>query len=282
MTIGVAIIAFFTLTDRPESAKWLTPEERERAVNRVLAERTGAKELLDKVDTKKILLGIFNPVVLTTSWILFLINITVQGIAFFLPTIVRSIYPKKTIVQQQLLTVPPYLFGAVVVVATCYTSWKLDRRNIFLAIGASVVIPGYAIFLSTTNSTARYAATFLVTSGSYAFGALTQAQSSANVVSDTARSAAIAVTVMLGNVGGLVSTWSYLPFDGPNYRIGNGLNIAANSLILITAILLALWMKQDNRRRTQQALSRLADLQQFSDKQVQDMDWKHPDFRWRS
>lgn len=25
---------------------------------------------------------------------------------------------------------------------------------------------------------------------------------------------------MLGNCGGLISTWSYLPSDGPNYPIG--------------------------------------------------------------
>lgn len=206
ITIGLALVGFFTLTDRPETARWLTAEEKKLAVQRVLSERVGNSELIDKIDKVKTVRGILNPVVLSTSMVLLLINITVQGLAFFLPTIVRSIYPKATPVRQQLLTVPPYIFGSIIVLGICYASWRLDRRNLFMQVGTAIVIPGYIIFLATTNSTARYIATFLVAAGSFSFGALTQAQSSANVSSDTARSAAIGTTVMLGNVGGLIST----------------------------------------------------------------------------
>ena len=95
ITIGLAVIAFFTLTDSPETARWLTPEEKELAINRVLSERVGTTELLDKLDQAKTLRGIFNPVVLSTSLALLLVQITVQGFAFFLPTIIRTIYPHK-------------------------------------------------------------------------------------------------------------------------------------------------------------------------------------------
>ena len=241
----------------------------------------GTKELLDQLDLPKTLHGIFNPVTLSTSLVLLLINITVQGLAFFLPTIVRAIYPHQTVVHQQLLTVPPYIFGSIVVLSICGLSWRLDRRNIFMTIGSSIVIPGYIIFLATNNSSARYAATFIVAAGSFSFGALTQAQSSANVVSDTARSAAIGTTVMFGNVGGLISTWSFLPFDGPNYPIGNGLNLAANSTIFIVTIALGFWMKANNKKRNLKSHSAQMELEQQSEKQIQDLDWKHPHFRWR-
>ena len=210
ITIVLSLIAFFTLTDRPETARWLTAEEKKLAVDRILSERVGVTELVDKLDGPKTWRGIFNPVVLATSMVLLLINITVQGLAFFCPTIIRSIFPDAPVVRQQLLTVPPYIFGSVVVLGICYASWRFDRRNIFMQVGTAIVIPAYIIFLATTNTTARYIATFLVAAGAFSFGALTQAQSSANVVSDTARSAAIGTTVMLGNVGGLISTVSEL------------------------------------------------------------------------
>lgn len=89
ITCGLAIIAFFTLTDRPATARWLSAEERELAIARVKSERVGATEVLDKMDGKKLARGIFNPVVLATSMIFLLDNVTVQGLAFFLPTIVR-------------------------------------------------------------------------------------------------------------------------------------------------------------------------------------------------
>ncbi len=54
-----------------------------------------------------------------------------------------------------------------------------------------LVIVGYAMFLGTTNSSARYAATFLLSSSLFAMGPLSNSQVSANVVTDTARSSAI-------------------------------------------------------------------------------------------
>jgi len=89
ITCGLSLIGFITLTDRPSSAKWLTAEEKELAVARIMSERVGTTEVLDKMDKNKLLAGIFNPVVLGTSFIFLLDNITVQGLAFFLPTIVR-------------------------------------------------------------------------------------------------------------------------------------------------------------------------------------------------
>ena len=104
---------YFTLTDQPSTACWLTPDERDLAIARIKAERVSTTEVLDKIDTAKVLKGIFSPVTLSTAFIFLLNNITVQGLAFFLPTIVATIYPKHTVIYQQLKTVPPYVVGAV-------------------------------------------------------------------------------------------------------------------------------------------------------------------------
>jgi len=105
ITCGLALIAFLTLTDRPETARWLTEAEKELAISRIKSERVGTTEVLEKLDTPKTLRGIFNPVTLATSFIFLLNNITVQGLAFFAPTIVKTIYPHDTVISQQLHTV---------------------------------------------------------------------------------------------------------------------------------------------------------------------------------
>jgi hypothetical protein len=138
---------------------------------------------------------------------------------------------------------------------------------------------GYIMFLVSETPSVRYGATFLITSGAFSFGALCNAQASANVVSDTARSSAIGATVMFGNIGGLISTWAFLPFDGPNYHIGNGLNLATSSVILLLSILLLGWMVRDNKKRELRDVA--AELEGKSLKQIQDLDWKHPAFRWK-
>lgn len=279
ITICLSLIAFVTLTDRPETARWLTQEEKNLAIARVKSERVGTTEVLDKIDTAKTLRGIFSPVTLSTAFIFMLNNITVQGLAFFLPTIVKTIYPKDTVISQQLHTVPPYIVGAFFTVFFPFLSWRYDKRTVLFICSAPFIMVGYVMFLATDTAQVRYGATFLIASGAFSFGALCNAQVSANVVSDTARSAAIGTNVMFGNIGGLVSTWSFLPFDGPNYHIGNGLNLATSSTIFILSILLLLWMLADNKKRDRRDVD--AELAGLDQKTIADLDWRHPAFRWR-
>lgn len=279
ITCVISIIAFFTLTDRPETARWLTQEQKDLAIARIKSERVGQIEVLDKLDKKKMLRGIFNPVVFSTAFIFLLNNITVQGLAFFLPTIVRTIYPKDTVVSQQLHTVPPYIVGAFFTLAFPYLSGRFDKRTVFMIVGAPLIMIGYIMFLASTSTSVRYGATFLIGSGAFSFGALCNAHASANVVSDTARASAIGMVVMFGNIGGLVSTWSFLPWDGPDYHIGNGLNLATSSTILLLSVGMLWWIRANNKKR--EGINVDQELAGLSYGEAEDLDWRHPSFRWR-
>jgi hypothetical protein len=143
------------------------------------------------------------------------------------------------------------------------------------------MMAGYIMFLASTSPHIRYGATFIIASGAFSFGALCNAQVSANVVSDTARSSAIGTNVMFGNIGGLISTWSFLQKDTPNFPIGNGLNLATSTTILIASIALLLWMLADNKRREKKVHQEVdAQLGGLSQAQIQNLDWRHPGFRW--
>ncbi|KAE8377505.1 major facilitator superfamily domain-containing protein [Aspergillus bertholletiae] len=280
-TIGVAIITFLTLTDRPETARWLTQEEKDLAIARIRSESeyTGAAEVLDKLDVKKTMRGIFSPVTLVTSWIMLLVNVTVQGLAFFAPTIVRTIYPRHSVISQQLHTVPPYIIGAVSTLLIPYLSSRFNRRLLFFVLAPPLMMAGYVMFLASSDPHVRYGATFLIAFGSFPVGVLCNAHAAANVISDTARASAIGTVVMLGNIGGLVSTWSFLPFDAPNYYIGNGLNLATGAMTLLTAVCLWLWTVRDNKRRDNQDTNQVLD--EMTGRQAADLEWRHPRFRWR-
>jgi MFS family permease len=142
ITIGIAMVAFFTLTDRPETAKWLTQEEKDLAIARVKSERVGTTEVLDKLDMTKTLRGIFSPVTITTSFVFLLNNITVQGLGFFAPTIVKTIYPDASVISQQLHTVPPYVVGAFFTVLFPFLSWRFDHRLIFFVVCPPLMMTG--------------------------------------------------------------------------------------------------------------------------------------------
>ncbi|QSS61807.1 MFS transporter, partial [Histoplasma capsulatum] len=198
ITCGLAIIGFFTLTDCPATALWLTQEEKDLAIARIKSERVGVTEVLDKLDTRKTLRGIFGPVTLVTAFIFLLNNITVQGLAFFAPTIVKTIYPDRSVISQQLHTVPPYLVGSFFTVLFPFLSWKFNRCLLFFILGAPFVMVGYIMFLASDDPEVRYGATFIIASGAFSLGALSSANVAANVVSDTARSSAIGTNVMFG------------------------------------------------------------------------------------
>ncbi|RYP79875.1 hypothetical protein DL770_006480 [Monosporascus sp. CRB-9-2] len=133
------------------------------------------------------------------------------GLAFFTPGIVGTIYPAYSTVQKQLYTVPPYVVDAFFEALLPLLSWRFNRRQVFIVMTVPLAI----------------------------------------VVSDTSRTISLPTNMMFGNIGGLIATCSYLSWDGPNYPIGYGLNLAALSLILIISSLTLLWMTRDSKRREQ-------------------------------
>ena len=54
MTIGLTLVAFITLTDRPETVCWLSEEQKQLAVDRVKSECLSQSALLDKIDATKL------------------------------------------------------------------------------------------------------------------------------------------------------------------------------------------------------------------------------------
>jgi len=88
--------------------------------------------------------------------------------------------------------------------------------------------------------------------------------------------------VLCGYLGGLVATWTYLPWDGPKYPIGNGLNLAVSGAIGVASIGGLIWMKADNRKRDLMTPAEKEEmLAGLTREQISELDWKHPDFRWK-
>lgn len=86
---------------------------------------------------------------------------------------------------------------------------------------------------------------------------------------------------MMGNLGGMIATWSYLPGDAPQYRVASGLNVASLSTIFIILMLLGLWMKRDNCKKRERQSHADESLTGCSASDLQDLEYKHPSFQWQ-
>lgn len=280
ITTGIAVISYFLLTDRIDTARWLSAEEKELANARLRSETVASHVVVDKMRSKQVRAGIFNATSLTMAVAFLLDNISVQGVAFFLPTIVRTLFPGRTVVHQQLLTVPPYVVGAFFVLLIPYMSMKTRMRGVFVVGSGLLMVIGYAMYVGTSvsSSSVRYAASFIVASGAFPMGAMMPGWASANCNSDSARAGAIGIVVMLGNAGGLIACWSYLTKDAPDYLPGNALNVGAACGIVILSALLTVYLQRENRRR--EAGQRDARIEGLSLEEQESLGHRHPAFRY--
>ncbi|KAM0789340.1 hypothetical protein ACM66B_000172 [Microbotryomycetes sp. NB124-2] len=279
ITIGIGIAAFFIMTDRPAVAKWLNEEEKALAIARVKSENVGVTEHVEKFKGKAVWRAMTSPTTLAITVIFLFDNIIVQGVGFFSPTIVRSIYPGAGTIEVQLRTVPPYIVGAFFTVLVPYLSWKFKKRGLFMIVSAPFMILGYALFVGTLNPQARYAGTFFVAIGAFSFGALVNSWASANVTTDTARAASIGMVVFGGNIGGLASTWTFVPSQNPRQVPGNTLNLVGSVIILFVSAGLWAWQARQNKLRDQGRHDHVLDG--LSQQEIADLGDKHPNFRYR-
>ncbi|KAJ1022770.1 hypothetical protein NDA18_005104 [Ustilago nuda] len=281
ITIIVAVIGYFTLTDSIHTARWLTDAEKAFLQARLKSELVGQKDLVDKTQKKLIWKGITSTTSLCCAMMFLLDNIAVQGTAVFLPTVVRGIFPapRYTVIQQQLLTVPPNVAGAIATLAFAYCSAKFKIRSVFAISGAITMCIGYAMFLGSKNLYVRYAASFFATSGAFTQGALLPAYAAVNANNDSERTGAIAVTVFFGNIGGLISTWSYLNKHAPDFVPGNALNLTGGIVMVSIVLGLVSWQRWENKQRD--AGKRDHRLEGLNQDEIQLLGSDHPHFRLR-
>lgn len=86
---------------------------------------------------------------------------------------------------------------------------------------------------------------------------------------------------MAGYCGGLIATWTYFG-SNPMFPVGNGLNLAVSVVISITAGSAHWWMIKDNKKRDERSPPEKEELLAgLSRQEISELEYKHPDFRWR-
>ncbi|KAJ6542077.1 major facilitator superfamily domain-containing protein [Mycena vulgaris] len=296
ITTVVALCIFFLMIDSPMHASWLTEEEKILAIGRIESEYPAVNEVAQHTRAQTLRQGLLNINTWLVSIGFLFINIAVQGAAVFLPTVIGSLFPGKTSIEKQLLSVPPYFFAALVQVIVPWISMRVDTRGPFMAGHAAVGIIGYAIFVGSSSAHARYAACFLVAGGAFPFGAFSPGLVAVNTGPDATRAVALGVVASVGNVGGIIaspfpsspprvltasrqSTWTYVSSDAPNYRKGNTLNLAGMAIVLAITAATIVYMKWENAQRARGARDhRLIGLAPGEESQLGHL---HPEFRYK-
>ncbi|KAK5467689.1 hypothetical protein LTS15_000662 [Exophiala xenobiotica] len=274
LTMFIAAGAPFLMPSNPQTCMFLTDRERYIANERLIREHRADPH--EHVQLRHVKAAVFNINNNIAAMGFFMINITVQGLSIFLPTILRDLGWTST--KAQLYSVPPYVAACLVAIAIAYVSDKTRRRGIFLAVATIFPIVGFSLLRWNTNPSIRYMAIYLITAGAFPGGPGFMSWGINNSAGPATRAVATAYIVSLGTGGGVLATWTYLVRDGPRYPIGHSINLGAQVCVLALATFGILYNIRENRARA--VGKRNHRLEGLTDEQKRDLGHHHPDFKY--
>jgi MFS transporter, ACS family, tartrate transporter len=232
-TIITGFLVLMWLTDVPEHAEWLDPEERSWLARRMAAERK-TKEAVRHFTLKEALI---HPRVMALSVVYFGVVIGLYGLGLWLPTIIKNF--GASIMQTGLLGALPPLAGAVGMVfwtrhsdATGERKWHMVIPCVIGAIG--LIMAG---FIGSPTSSFL----FLIVAG---FGIYTALPSfwplPTAMLTGSAAAGGIALINSIGNLGGFVGPYLVGLVKDWTGAFAGGLYLLAGFILLAAAIVLIL------------------------------------------
>lgn len=292
-TVVVAVIAYFVLYDFPETAKFLTEEEREYiqysleydGYDRDLALKGGATHTdavgRDNSNNSSFVKQAFMD---PQSWIGALLMILIVGplysMSFFSPIIVRSMGHSPSI--SQLLSAPFGAVGAITTVIQAYFSDKYKKRFPFLMVNFSMGIIGYALCIKygIKKQWVTYAGCCIVNMGLQPSFICHISWMSVNIAGPYKRAIAMAIVIGIGNMGGAIAANMYRANDAPNFRQGHTIAISFTAAAMAVVICLYLAYNFINKRKAKRLLDGYYD--QYTPEELSAMGDRSPYFLYRT
>ncbi|KAL4779417.1 major facilitator superfamily domain-containing protein [Aspergillus varians] len=283
-TVLLAGVCYFCLVDSPQlSSRWLDPEEIRYLVLRQEAQRGRlvVDESANKFDWKTLLKVL-------TDWHLYLqvLNfwsnaIPNYGLKFTLPQIITNMgYTSAT---AQLLSMPPYIAGAISAYDFGLAADKLRWRMPIIVTGQALVIIAFCILFSLAeniheNIPACYFGVVLACIGLYPIIPGTNAWTSNNLAGARKQAMGIAFMISIGNTGGLVGSFIYIEREAPKYATGFGSSFAFAAAGMVASIILELRFWYVNRRNARMGREEIR--RKYTDEELQVMGDRSPLFKY--
>lgn len=184
----------------------------------------------------------------------------------------------------QLMTVPPYVAGAISSIVFARLSDRFYWRLPFVAIPMAFVFIGYSVIMSFdgnlkgTNLGPAFFAIILTCMGIYPIQPAASSWAANNLAPTSRRAIGVAFNICVGNIGGVIGSYMYLESEKPQYRTGFGLSLAFGASGFIMAFLLEISYKWGNKKKAR--LDENEVRAKYTDEQLLDMGDKSPLFKY--
>lgn len=218
---------------------------------------------------------IFTPQVLLLALAFFFSGNMIFSLAYFAPTIIRSMGYSP--VRTQLMSVPPYAATFVFCVVVGVLSDRWGQRGYTLILSGVLAMTGYILFLTSTHTAVLYGSIFLQTMGAFTSAPAIGAWNINNVQPHYKRSTAVALGLATANCGGILSTWIF--DDAPRFAKGTKINLAFSAGLCALAGVNRVWlMAQNTRKEGARARRQRLGREEAEEAERRRMGDDHPDF----
>lgn len=245
-TVFVGIFCWWMVFDWPDTARFLTPDDRIRVRRRLAADNQSSTA--EHYDMRHILAALKDWKTWGYAFIYMGCLCPLYSFSLFLPTILAGMGYAGT--QAQLLSVPPYAVAAALTIFVGYVADRTRLRGYCNMATVSLAIIGFAMLISTNNPKIKYAGTFLGAAGIYPTIPNSLSWAANNMEGVYKRGVVIGIVVGWGNLNGVVSSNIYLVTEKPRYWTGHGTVLAYLVVCLLGGTLFMHFMlKRENRLR---------------------------------
>lgn len=247
LTCVVGLLFFFLISDFPEEAKWLSPEEKEFVKAR-LQQDVGQSQRYEPLKPKEIFKILSEWKIILGGFMYFGLIVPAYGYAYFAPAIIQSLGHSS--VRTQLLSVPPWACAFALAMTLAILSDRIGHRFIFTIIPSAISLAGFAILFNVhNNSNLQYGALFLAAAGAYASMPVIVCWFATNLAGHRRRAVGTGWQVGFGNIGGIIAAYSFLAQDAPKYIKGYSICISFICLSMVSCVAYFLHMAWLNRKR---------------------------------
>ncbi|KAJ3940387.1 uncharacterized protein N0V96_009384 [Colletotrichum fioriniae] len=244
VTLIIAIIAFFILPDEPLTTRWLSPEERILANERILRDTVGNtgqtttwSGLLEAAKDPKV-------------WLFTVMqhcHLGANGFKNFFPTAVETLGFDETVTL--VLTCPPYFIAGIISIAWSWSSGRFNERTWHITIAKAIAVFGFILGCATLNTGARYFSMVVFSVGTYAVNSIILGWVSATCSQTKEKKASSLAIVNCIAVASFIWTpYMWPKSDEPRYVMAMSSSAALSVATAMGAWAMRFWLKSENKK----------------------------------
>lgn len=185
----------------------------------------------------------------------------------------------------QLLTIPIYVFAAIVTLMFAWASDLSQRRSPFIVGGYSIAICGFIAQLSIPHPAypgVTYGFLFPVAAGLYCPFTCLVSWIGNSLAPSSKRAVGMALLISVGNMGGIMGSNIYLSREAPKYTTGFAASLAMCCLAIIMTFVLRWAYARENKKKDQMILEQGEEAirAKYSEEELLMLGDKSPFFRY--